>query len=105
MQTFVEDHLHVRWTRRHENTDWRPGFTDELSLTSRYKLFPHHFLKILIKSKPQFVVHVNWAMLKCCSTRIALTVAFVYKTYQQQIHELVFQSQTFPAVDDTDNLK
>jgi hypothetical protein len=27
MQTFVGDHLHVRWTRRHETTDWPPGST------------------------------------------------------------------------------
>ena len=24
---FVDDYLHVRWTRRHETTDWRPGST------------------------------------------------------------------------------
>jgi hypothetical protein len=40
MQTFVDDRLHVRWTRRNETIDWPPDSTAELSLMSRYQLFP-----------------------------------------------------------------
>ena len=40
MQTFIDDHLHARWTRRHETTDWPPRSTAELSRMSKYQLFP-----------------------------------------------------------------
>jgi hypothetical protein len=67
MLSFADDHLHVRWTRRHETTDWNPGSTAELSLMSRFQIIPRQFLKILIKSKPQSVVHVDEPTLKPCA--------------------------------------